>query len=482
MIQIKNKINISIPEEEMEKQREYTMLAKTILYSRNASKQPLAFVRTFGCQGNVSDSERIKGMLIDMGYGLTDTVEEADLAIFNTCAVRERAQDRVFGNVGSLKPLKDKNPRLVIALCGCMMQQQYIIDKIQESYSFVDLVFGTHVLHKMPEFLYTVISKGKKMYEISQTEGLIAEGIALHRDSSFKAWLPIMYGCDNYCSYCIVPYVRGRERSRKFEDVMDEARSLIAAGYKEITLLGQNVNSYGKNMYTDIDFSKLLLSINAIQGDFLIRFMTSTPRDCNHRLLDTMAACEKVAKHIHLPFQSGNNRVLEAMNRGYTREEYLELIEYARQVMPGISVTSDVIVGFPGESYEEFCDTLSLVEKVRFTSLYTFIYSPRRGTLAATMQDDATREEKVRWFKMLAKLQERIAGERTASMKGKTVRVLCESESKPGSGILTGRTQGNIIIEFPAAAENVGTYLDVFVTEAKTWILKGIPIDTVSRR
>lgn len=476
---IKNKINLSISEEKIEKQREYTALAKIILLARNNSKHPLAYVRTFGCQGNVSDSERIKGMLIDMGYALTETVEEADLAVLNTCAVRERAQDRVFGNVGALKPLKDKNPHLIIALCGCMMQQQYIVDQIQESYSFVDLVFGTHVLHKMPEFLYTVMSKGQKIYDISQTGGLIAEGLALRRDSAFKAWLPIMYGCDNYCSYCIVPYVRGRERSRKIEDVMDEAMGLIASGYKEITLLGQNVNSYGKNLYSDIDFSTLLEKINAIQGDFIIRFMTSTPRDCNRRLLDTMAACEKVARHIHLPFQSGNNRVLKAMNRGYAREEYIELIEYARQVMPDVSITSDVIVGFPGESDEEFCDTLSLVEKVRFTSLYTFIYSPRQGTAAAAMQDDASHEEKVDRFKMLTKLQEGIAGERTASMKGKTLRVLCESESKPGSGILTGRTQGNIIIEFPATLEHIGTYLDVLVIEAKTWILKGIPIKTV---
>lgn len=476
MTSSKHKINVSIPEEEMEKQREYTAMAKSILLARNASKQPLALVRTFGCQGNVSDSERLKGMLMDMGYGLTETVEEADLAIFNTCAVREHAQDRVFGNVGALKPLKDKNPRLIIALCGCMMQQEYIVEKIKESYSFVDLVFGTHVLHRMPEFLYTAISRGQKMYEISQTDGLIAEGVALHRDSAFQAWLPIMYGCDNYCSYCIVPYVRGRERSRKFEDVMDEARGLIAAGYKEITLLGQNVNSYGKNLYSDIDFSALLESINAIEGDFLIRFMTSTPRDCNRRLLDTMAACEKVARHIHLPFQSGNNRVLKAMNRGYTREEYLDLIDYARQVMPGVSVTSDVIVGFPGESDEEFCDTLSLVEQVQFTSIYTFIYSPRQGTLAATMQDNATHEEKVSRFKMLTKLQEGIAGERTASMKGETLRVLCESEKKPGSGILIGRTQGNIIIEFAASPANIGSYVDVLVTQARTWILKGTPI------
>lgn len=478
MIQGKNNESLSVPEEDMEKQREYAALTKSILLSRNASKQPLAFVRTFGCQANVSDSERIKGMLIDMGYALTENVEDADFAIFNTCAVREHAQDRVFGNVGALKPLKEKNSQLFIALCGCMMQQEYVTEKIKESYSFVDLVFGTHVLHKLPEFVYLAMSKGQKMVEISQTDGLIAEGVQLQRDSTFKAWLPIMYGCDNYCSYCIVPYVRGRERSRRFEDVLEEARGLIASGYKEITLLGQNVNSYGKNTGSDIDFSQLLKSINAIEGDFLIRFMTSTPRDCNQRLLDTMAGCEKVAKHIHLPFQSGNNRVLKAMNRGYTREKYLELTEYARQVMPDLSVTSDIIIGFPGESYEEFRDTLSLVEQVQFTSLYTFIFSPRKGTAAAAMQDDATHEEKVAWFKELTTLQEGIARKRSESMKDKTFRVLCESESKPGSGLMTGRTQGNIVIEFPAAAENIGVYVDVRVTQARTWILKGVPVNT----
>lgn len=477
MTQIKNNIKVSVPEEEMEKQREYAALTKSILHARNASKQPLAFVRTFGCLANISDSEQIKGMLMDMGYVLTETVEEADFAIFNTCAIREHAEDRVFGNIGALKPLKQKKPQMFIALCGCMMQQEHIVEKIKKSYSFVDLVFGPHVLHKLPEFLYTAMNERQNRYEISQTDGLIAEGVTRHRDSAFKAWLPIMYGCDNYCSYCIVPYVRGREKSRKFEDVMEEARALVALGYKEITLIGQNVNSYGKNMYADIDFSKLLESINAIEGDFLIRFMTSNPRDCSPRLLDTMAACEKVAKHLHLPFQSGNNRVLKAMNRGYTRENYIELIEYAFRVMPNLSVTSDVIVGFPGESYEEFCDTLSLVKQIRFTSLYTFIYSAREGTAAATMQDNETREEKVSRFTELTTLQEGIARDRTASMVGKTFRVLCESENKPGSGVLTGRTQGNVIIEFPAALKHIGDYVDVLVTEAKTWILKGIPVN-----
>ena len=475
MTQIENNAHLSVPVEEMKKQREYATLTKSILLARSPSKRPFAFVRTFGCQGNVADSERIKGMLIEMGYGLTETVEEADLAIFNTCAVREHAQDRVFGNVGALKPLKEKKPHLFIALCGCMMQQPHVTEKIKQSFSFVDLVFGVHVLHKLPEFLYLAMSKGQRMYEISQTDGLLAEGIKVHRDSTFKAWVPIMYGCDNYCSYCVVPYVRGREKSRKFEDVMEEVKGIIASGYKEITLLGQNVNSYGKNIDSDIDFSKLLESINSIEGDFLLRFMTSNPRDCSPKLLDTMAACEKVAKHLHLPFQSGNNRILKAMNRGYTREQYLAVVEYARRAMPDLSITSDVIVGFPGESYEEFCDTLSLVEQVRFTSLFTFIYSPREGTQAATMQDDVTREEKVNWFTQLTKMQEVIAGERTASMKGKTFSVLCESESKPGTGILTGRTQGNIIIEFPAALEEIGTYKDIYVTESKTWILKGIP-------
>ncbi len=465
---------IKVSPSEMAKQHEYTELVRTVLTTRFEPSKPLAFVHTYGCQGNVSDGERIKGILESLGYGFTDDVEKADLILYNTCAVREHAEDRIYGNVGAIKRLKKTNPNLIIALCGCMMQQKRVVDKIRKSYPFVDLVFGTHVIHRIPELVYRVLCTGKKVYECPDGAGVIAEDLPIRRDGSIKGWLPIMYGCNNFCSYCIVPYVRGRERSREPEDVIKEAKELIASGCKDITLLGQNVNSYGKNLDRDINFSELLRRINDLPGDFIIRFMTSHPKDCTKELLDTMASCDKVAKHLHLPFQSGNNRVLKEMNRGYTREKYLELARYARQVMPDLSMTSDVIVGFPGETYEEFRDTVSLIEEVRFTSLFTFIFSPRPGTKAADMPDPISREEKGKWFKELTDAQEKIASERTAAMKDKTYTVLCEGYAK--EGILNGRTEGNVMIEFPEVEgkDLVGKFCKVKVTEPLTWIVRGV--------
>lgn len=465
---------IKVSPSEMAKQHEYTELVRTVLTTRFEPSKPLAFVHTYGCQGNVSDGERIKGILESLGYGFTDDVEKADLILYNTCAVREHAEDRIYGNVGAIKRLKKTNPNLIIALCGCMMQQKRVVDKIRKSYPFVDLVFGTHVIHRIPELIYHVLCTGKKVYECPDGAGVIAEDLPIRRDGSIKGWLPIMYGCNNFCSYCIVPYVRGRERSREPEDVIKEAKELIASGCKDITLLGQNVNSYGKNLDRDINFSKLIRQINDLPGDFIIRFMTSHPKDCTKELLDTMASCDKVAKHLHLPFQSGNNRVLKEMNRGYTREKYLELARYARQVMPDLSMTSDVIVGFPGETYEEFRDTVSLIEEVKFTSLFTFIFSPRPGTRAADMPDPISREEKGKWFKELTDAQEKIASERTAAMKDKTYTVLCEGYAK--EGILNGRTEGNVMIEFPEVdgKDLVGKFCKVKVTEPLTWIVRGV--------
>lgn len=458
--------------EELEKQKEYTALAASVI-SAQFSKKPLAFVHTYGCQGNVSDGERIKGMLDAIGYGFTDDVDKADLILYNTCAIREHAEDRIYGNVGAIKKLKKSNPNLKIALCGCMMQQQRVADKIKKSYPFVDLVFGTYAIHRLPELLYKTLSTGKRVYECEDSDGVIAENLPVRRDGNIKGWLPIMYGCNNFCSYCIVPYVRGRERSRRPEDIIKEAKELIAIGCKDITLLGQNVNSYGKSLSEEINFSELLRRINDLEGDFIIRFMTSHPKDCTKELLDTMAQCDKVAKHLHLPFQSGNNRVLKEMNRGYTRQQYLELARYARQVMPGLSMTSDVIVGFPGETYEEFRDTLTLIDEVKFTSLYTFIFSSRPGTKAASMPDPVSREEKGVWFKELTDLQEKIAGERTANMKDNIYTVLCEGYAK--EGVLNGRTQGNIMIEFPEVEgkELIGKFCNVRVTDPLTWIVRG---------
>ncbi|MBR4858505.1 MAG: tRNA (N6-isopentenyl adenosine(37)-C2)-methylthiotransferase MiaB [Clostridia bacterium] len=467
---VENIKSVAVPFEEIEKQREYIQLVRSIV-DRQFTESPKAFVHTYGCQGNVSDGERLEGMLEEMGYRLVDELEGADLVLYNTCAIREHAEDRVFGNVGSLKNMKSANRNMKILLCGCMMQQEHVAQKIRKSYPFVDIVFGTHVIHRLPEFLYTNLSKGKKVCEIPDENGVIAEELPVHRDSNFKAWLPVMYGCNNFCSYCIVPYVRGRERSRDPELIVAEAKQLVEQGYKEITLLGQNVNSYGKNPDYGCNFSELLRRINAIDGDFIIRFMTSHPKDCTYELLDTMASCEKVAKHLHLPFQSGSNRVLDAMNRRYTREKYLDLLDYAYRKMPELSVTSDVIVGFPGETYEEFRETVTLVEEAKFTSMYTFIFSSREGTVASKMPDPVSREEKGRWFRELLDAQEVIAAKRTASMVGKTYKVLCESVSK--GGLIEGRTQGNIIIEFPADISVIGTFKDVKVTESLTWILKG---------
>ncbi len=462
----------AVPEMELEKQKEYTALASELLSSLYPAERPKAFVHTYGCQGNVSDGERLQGMLREIGYDFTDKLEEADLVLYNTCAIREHAEDRVFGNVGALKPVKKTKPNMIIALCGCMMQQKTVADKIKNSYSFVDLVFGTHVLHKLPEFIYRRLSTGKRVFDITDCDGVIAEGLPVKRDGTFKAWIPIMYGCNNFCSYCIVPYVRGRERSRNFQDVMAEVREVISLGYKEITLLGQNVNSYNKDLEKDKQFPALLKAISEIEGDFIIRFMTSHPRDCTKELLDVMASSDKIAKHLHLPFQSGNDRVLSEMNRHYDRKKYLELIDYAYRVMPELSITSDVIVGFPGETYEEFRDTLSLIERVKYTSLFTFIFSPRPGTKAYNMPDPVSREEKGRWFKELTDLQEAIAGRRTASMFGRTYRVLVEEKAK-GDGMLSGRTEGNVIIEFPGDESLIGSFQNVKVTNPRTWIVYG---------
>ena len=449
--------DVLVSKTELEKQREFSALAGEILSARYDAA-PKAFVHTYGCQGNVADSEKIQGMLEEMGYVLTQELAEADLVLYNTCAIREHAEHRVFGNVGALKHYKARKKDMIIALCGCMMQQQQVSDKIKKSYPFVNLVFGTHVVHRLPEFIYRVL-QGKKVFCIDASDGVIAEGLPVHRDGAIKAWLPIMYGCNNFCSYCIVPYVRGRERSRRESDILAEAKEIIAAGYKEITLLGQNVNSYGNDSEEEVSFAGLLKKLDALEGDFKIRFMTSHPKDCTKELIDTIAA-------------SGNNRVLKAMNRRYTRESYLELIAYAKEKIEDLSLTSDVIVGFPGETGEEFEDTLSLIREVEFTSLFTFIFSPRHGTPAEKMDDPIPAAEKSRWFRELLDVQSEIAAKRTASMNGKVYRVLVEEKSKT-EGNLCGRTDANIIIDFPGPESLIGEYADVRVTENLTWILKG---------
>lgn len=453
-------------------QNEYINLVAEIMQIRAIGDKPLAYIRTYGCQQNVADSETIKGMLAQMGYGFTDTPENADFILFNTCAVREHAEDRVFGNVGAIKAIKRKHPTALIALCGCMMEQEHIAQRIYKSFPFVGLVFGTHCLHEFPKILYTSLLTGKRQFIRNNDDLLVHEGMPKLRDGQFKGWLPIMYGCDNFCSYCIVPYVRGRERSRKSEDILKEARELIESGYKDITLLGQNVNSYGKGLDEDITFAQLLKKIDAIDGDYVLRFMTSHPKDCTKELIDTIAESRHISTHLHLPFQSGSNRILKQMNRRYTREKYLEIVNYAKEKIPNISLTSDIIVGFPGETEEDFQDTLSLIEEVGFTSLFTFIYSKRVGTPAAKMDDPTTDEEKSDRFQRLLKLQEKIAAQRCAEMVGTKQRVLFEEKTKK-DGVLGARTSGNIVVEVPADEKLIGSFGEVEITQAGNWILKG---------
>lgn len=455
-----------------DKQLEYMQLIAEIMEIRKRGEKPLAFIRTYGCQQNVADSEKIKGMLAASGFDFADAPDEADFILFNTCAVREHAEDRVFGNVGALKNLKRKHPQILIALCGCMMEEEHVANRIYNSFPFVGLVFGTHSLHRFPELLYRSLVDGKRVFERGIDDNKLYEGIPVRRDGSFKGWLPIMYGCNNFCTYCIVPYVRGRERSRDKAMILTEARQMIQGGFKDITLLGQNVNSYGKTLETPVSFAQLLREIDSIDGDYWLRFMTSHPKDCSKELIDVIAQGTHISKHLHLPFQSGSDRVLKAMNRHYDRRHYLETIAYAKEKIPGVSLTSDIIVGFPGETYEDFRQTLSLIREVEFTSLFTFIFSPRKGTPAAQFDDPVSAEEKGKWFQELLDVQEEIAAKRCASMVGQTERVLIEGV-KEKTGELNARTSGNIIVELNGDKSLIGTFQNVKITKARNWILKG---------
>lgn len=438
---------------------------------KHYGRAPLAFVHTYGCQQNVSDSERMQGQLREMGYEFCDSPENADFILFNTCAVREHAEDRVWGNIGVLKKYKKARPNMIIAVCGCMTQQQKNAEKLRRSFPYVDIVFGTYSRWKLPEFVYSRITGGPRVFHLEENEKDIKEGFPVKRDGTFKAWIPIMYGCNNFCTYCIVPYVRGRERSRNPQDILNEVQEVVANGCREITLLGQNVNSYGKGEGHGVNFAKLLRLINQIPGDFRVRFMTSHPKDCTKELLDTMRDCSKICRHLHLPVQSGSSRILKEMNRHYGREEYLELVRYAKEIMPDIELTSDIIVGFPGETYKDFADTVSLIKEVGYQSLFTFIYSPRTGTPAAEMPDPVTRKEKGTWFSELLKVQEDIGDKITAAHVGNTYRVLCEDVGRQ-EGYIAGRTNGNTVIEFCGDKSLIGNFVTVKVNSLST-VLEG---------
>lgn len=446
--------------------------AAAALVSQVYDTPPLAYVHSYGCQQNVNDGERIKGVLTDIGYGLCDAPEQADLILFNTCAVREHAEQRVFGNVGALKGLKEKKPGLIIGLCGCMANQTHVVEKLRRSYPYVDLVFGVDGIDTLPQLLAQKLRTHKRVLLQPAQRPVIVENIPIRRESEFRAWLPIMYGCDNFCTYCIVPYVRGREKSRRPEDILAEFRGLVQAGYKEITLLGQNVNSYGKGLEEQIDFSDLLNLLCSVPGDYHIRFMTSHPKDASHKLIDTIAAQPKLCKHLHLPVQCGSDRVLAQMNRRYTVEQYMELIEYARSRVPGITFSSDIIVGFPGETEEDFQGTLDLVKKVGYMQLFTFIYSKRTGTKAADMPDETPHSEKTDRMARLLKTQDEIAMGLVKAQVGQTVRVLVEGFGR-AEGTLTGRLDNNLTVEFAADPALLGQYAKVKLTSARATVLLG---------
>ncbi len=433
-------------------------------------RTPVAYVETYGCQQNEADSEKLRGYLSQSGYAMGKEAEGADVVVMNTCSIREHAEQRVFGNLGALTHTKRRHPEQKIFLCGCMAGEPKVSERIKKSYPFVDGVFSTHHLWQFPEILYRVLTGKKRQFYVEDEAGSIAEGIPQVRDSSLKAWVSIMYGCNNFCTYCIVPYVRGRERSRKPEDILEECRQLAEKGCREITLLGQNVNSYGKDLDCGVDFADLLEQIAQIPGDFLIRFMTSHPRDASEKLFDTMAKYPKIAKQLHLPFQSGSSRVLKAMNRHYDRETYLQKVRYAKSVMPDLVLTSDVIVGFPGETEEEFEETLSLIEEVRYDSLFTFIFSPRTGTPAAGMEDPTPKEEKNARFDRLCARQNAISEEIHQGYVGKTFRCLVDGQE---GDQLTARTEGGRLVRFTGPECLVGDYHDLRITGSTTWSLTG---------
>ena len=446
--------------------------------ARLANRTHYALVDTYGCQQNESDSEILRGWLAACGYELTADETKADIVVVNTCAVREHAEKRVLGNVGALSHNKAKNPDLIVCVGGCMTQQPSMREKIKNSYRVVDLVFGPHEVWQLPELLWQTMERrdrrsrsGKRrLMAAAPSEGVVAEGLPRRRDSDVKAWLSIMNGCDNFCSYCIVPYVRGRERSRRPADILAEARELVEQGYKDITLLGQNVNSYGKGLDETVDFPDLLGSLDRIPGDYILRFMTSHPKDATEKLFRVMGESEHCAHHIHLPLQSGSDRILKAMNRHYDRAAYLEKAAAARAAMPDLVLTTDIIVGFPGETEEDFKETLSLVEEVRFDAMFTFIFSPRTGTPAAAMPDPVSRAEKQVWFDALVDAANRISGEKHAAYVGGTYRVLVDGETGQSPYNLSARTKGGRLVHLAGDPALVGRFVQAKITGSSTWL------------
>ncbi len=464
-----------IDKAEILEQKEYIKKIKeyTDNFRKEKGRAPLANTETYGCQQNENDTERIRGVLYEAGFEFTDVAENADLVIYNTCAVRENAEQKVFGRIGILKHIKESRPDMIIGLCGCMVQQEHITKKIKKLHNHIDLIFGTHALYKLPELLWGVISNKKSVVMIPDSEGAIAEDMPILRDLKDKAWVSIMYGCNNFCSYCIVPYVRGRERSRKPEAIISEIKELVAKGCTEISLLGQNVNSYGKDLEEKIDFSDLLRMVNDIEGVKRIRFMTSHPKDFGDKLIDAMAECEKVCHQLHLPFQAGSDKVLSDMNRRYTKEEYLKKIEKVKARIPDISLSTDVIVGFPTETNEDFLETLDVLRKVEYDNIFSFIYSRREGTPAAKMDFVLTEEEIHQNFNKLLEVQNEISLKKNKGYLGTVQTVLVDGVSKNNPEMLTGRTESAKAVNFKGSENLKGKYVKVKITEAHTWSLNG---------
>ena len=430
-------------------------------------------IETWGCQMNEHDSEKISGILETLNYEKCNEREEADIIIFNTCLVRENAALKVYGNLGALKNLKKSKPELIIAVCGCMMQRKDVRDTISKKYRFVDLIFGTHNIHKLPELLANVSQTSKMLVDVWEDNGEIIENIPTNRSHNYKAYVNIMFGCDNFCSYCIVPYTRGREKSRHPEDIIKEVNELVKQDCKEITLLGQNVNSYGKTLNEKLTFAELLLMLNKIDGIERIRFMTSNPKDLSDELIDVMKECDKVCGHLHLPFQAGSNKILKVMNRKYTKEQYLQLVEKVREELPETTLTTDIIVGFPGETDEDFEHTLDIVRKAKFDSAFTYLYSIREGTPAAKMENQVPDIEKHERFQRLLDVIKPISLESNQNLIGKTVKILIEGISKNDDTMLTGRTEGNKLVHVKGDLNLISKIVNVKITSAKTWFLQG---------
>ena len=431
------------------------------------------YIETWGCQMNEEDSEKLSGMLKRIGYIKTEVKEEASIILFNTCCVRENAENKAFGNLGALKKLKEKNKDLVIGICGCMMQQKGMADRVLKQFPYVDIIFGTHNSYKFPEYLNRVKTEGVQVKEIFDKETEIIEGIPVDRESSIKAFVTIMYGCNNFCTYCVVPFVRGRERSRKPEEIEKEIKELVAQGYKEVTLLGQNVNSYGKGLEEEIDFAKLLRRINEIEGLERVRFMTSHPKDLTEDVIMAVKECDKLCEQIHLPVQSGSNEILKKMNRHYDRDKYMSLIKKIKQEIPDCSITTDIIVGFPGETDENFEDTLNLCEEVGYDSAFTFIYSRRNHTPADRMEDQIPDDVKHERFNRLVDVINKGVINGNKQYEGKTVEVLVEGPSKNDESKLMGRTRNGRLVNFPGDISMVGQLVNVYINRAQPFSLLG---------